>query len=219
VTEIQEEIAELLNKQEELLPALKEYLRDVKGVGPCIQHPLYYAVPHFPQMNAMVNRQFKEKERMLKKYLREENWSGVLVAHERPYRVQAFVGIEENLDDKNYWELLSWLWSDSENIWQNNSLWQRLLASPRHESHYFMDDDERKFFASLPDEITVYRGYQKGKNFDGISYTLNKERAEWFAKRWSRGNRAAVRERVVKKPQVFAYLAGRNEEEILLVRR
>jgi hypothetical protein len=80
-----------------------------------------------------------------------------------------------------------------------------------------MDEEELEFFKNLPDEITIYRGYRKRKNKKGLSWTLSKERAEWFSRRFARtDSEAAVVKRVVKKSQVLAYFNGRKEDEILL---
>jgi hypothetical protein len=135
--------------------------------------------------------------------------------YERPYRLHGFLQIMHHLDDKNYWELLGSIWSDSENIWQNFKVWLKLLADDRPGKEHFMDAEEREALAKLPDVLVVHRGYVKGKNKNGLSYTLSKEKAEWFAKRFSNGN-PAVCTRRVKKTDVLAYLTGRGEDEIVL---
>jgi hypothetical protein len=64
----------------------------------------------------------------------------------------------------------------------------------------------------------VYRGYQRGLNPKGFSYTLDKAKAKWFSKRLARNNaESVVKQRFVKKDQVIAYLEGRGESEVIII--
>lgn len=122
----------LLDKQEPLCDELQTWLVKEGRTGfDCIKHPLFYSIYHVPQMNALVNRQFELKKQAVAKALSEKNFTSVIGLHERPWRVQAFIDVEKELSDKEYWETLHWLWTDSENIWQNLSEWRRLLSSKR----------------------------------------------------------------------------------------
>ena len=76
-----------------------------------------------------------------------------------------------------------------------------------------MTEDERKVLSNLPDFITIYRGYTPGKNKQGISWTLDKDKANWFANRFSSNGK--VRRKQISKRDVFAFLDGRNEKEII----
>lgn len=206
---------ELLNKKEELDPELQPYLVDGKH-WKALKHPLIFDVPYFEEKNALTNYQYRMKKEQLNKAIEDKEYSLVTALYERPYRVNAFREVESKLSDREYWETLSWLWSDSENIWQNLGLWKKFLRSSRKEREFFMDEEEREFLAKLPEQVTVYRGYEHGKNLNGLSYTLDKARAEWFAKRYTKTN-GRVRERVVFKKDIFAYLNGRNEQEVIIL--
>jgi hypothetical protein len=95
-----------------------------------------------------------------------------------------------------------------------------LMANKRSGSKYFMMPDERRYLAALPGSITVYRGYQGKHQAKGLSWTLDKERAEWFARRWGGlldlGYLSYVAERTVGKKDIFAYINSRQEQEIIL---
>lgn len=210
-----EALTELFEKEEELSEELKPYLEEVGKLGLCIRHPLVYSIPHFQKTNAYCNAQLRQKKRAIKEAKAEKNWSQVIWLHERPYRLEAFVSIREQLTDREYWELLSSIWVDSENIGKNLLLWKRMLGSQRSGKEYFMDDEEKLALAALPEKVEVFRGYQPGKNYNGLSYTLSKERAEWFAKRFAKDGK--VRTRVVKKSAVFAFLSVRGEQEVILL--
>jgi hypothetical protein len=92
-----------------------------------------------------------------------------------------------------------------------------------------MTEEERKFLADLPELITVYRGYQPlTGNEDGMSWTLDRDVAQRLGNRWWTTavddkpltdplNRGQVQERVIQKSEIFAYLGGRKESEVIIL--
>jgi hypothetical protein len=124
----------------------------------------------------------------------------------------------ERVSDAEYWKQVSEVWQDSESIWQNGDEWEVLWKSDRPEKHLAMNDDEREELAKLPDPITVYRGIPESSldEDNGLSWTLSREKAEWFARRYSPifGPGAAL-EGQVRKSDVHALLLGRDEQEII----
>jgi hypothetical protein len=167
-------------------------------------------------MNSLLNRQLEERKKLSEDYLKEKDFSSYVFVHERPYRLWAFIKIKDKLDDKSYWELLSDIWIDSENIYQNQQTWKLLLKSKRSNKEFFMDKKERKSFNKLQEEITVYRGHD-GKNEKGFSYTLSKEKAKWFAQRFNSQN-SQIKELTIKKEDAFALLMRRGEQEIIIIK-
>ena len=79
-----------------------------------------------------------------------------------------------------------------------------------------MNEEDRRFLKLLPKEIIIYRGYIKNKNKSGYSYTLNKEKAKWFANRF--GNNGLVETRTINKSDVFDYTNQRGENEIIILK-
>jgi hypothetical protein len=208
-----ESLDDILSKKEELHEDLKPCLS--KNPFPMLRHPLMYHMMYTEQMNALINKQYEYKKQALLKYKEQKDWAGCVFVYERPYRLSAFLEVERNLSDKDYWEILSSIWIDSENIWQNKETWKNLIKSDRAEKQFFMIEEEQEYLANLADVVTVYRGCIKNKNKTGLSYTLNKSKAEWFAKRF--GKDGVVIEREVKKSKIFAYLNGRNEDEVIVL--
>jgi hypothetical protein len=182
---------------------------------PMLRHPLIYYVPYSPMFNALINKQYTYKKESLEKSLKNKNYSSYVFIHERPYRFNAFKKIQNLLTDEEYWDLLNNIWTDSENIWQNIKEWKILLSNRPKTKHLFMSADDKKAFNKLPDTITVYRGYVPRKNKSGLSYTIDKQRAEWFAKRFHKNGK--VIEKVVKKSEVFGYTNARGEQEIIIL--
>jgi hypothetical protein len=209
----QERIKDELSQ--ELLPELLPYVEQ-GSLGEQLRHPLLYQVPLLN--NGGANRLYKFKVEETQRALAEGNFTKYVWLHERPYRIDAFIEVANKMTDRCYWETLSVIWSDTENGWQNLSEWQRLFDSDRPEKRYLMDEDDNyETYSNLPDVVTVYRGCQKNQNENGLSWTLNKERAQFFANRL--GKQGIVLEKTVKKNQIVAVLLGRNEEEVIITER
>lgn len=200
---------------EEIDPDLKYYINDSNGF-PVLRHPLVYAVPYMPQLNNMYNRQYLAKKEQLANALDTGDWDGYVYLHERPYRLDALLEISDDVDDATFWSLLSGIWTDSENIRQNQEIWNEIFDSGRDGMENMMKDEERDALAALPKKIKIYQGHT-GDRDDGWSWTTDEKVALWFALRFStmEGSEAQVTEATVDKDNVLAYLLGRGESEIL----
>ncbi len=179
----QEEAIDIFTRKEPLCGELMLYYSD-SGTFPMVRHPLVFSVPHSDALNALMNKQLEVRKEAATQMLVEGYYADYVFLHEKPYRFDAFNEVMDKLSDKEYWKLLGDIWTNSENIWQNLAGWKKLLKSKRGGKKNFMDKSDLKVFNSLPDTVTVYRGYLPNKNKHGLSYSLSKERAEWFAKRW-----------------------------------
>ncbi len=86
------------------------------------------------------------------------------------------------------------------------------LADPKA----LMDAEEYAQFQQLPDTVTIYRGVTSfnAKRVKALSWTLNKDTAEWFANRF--GEKGAVYQAQIKKEHIFALFNGRNESEVIV---
>lgn len=81
---------------------------------------------------------------------------------------------------------------------------------------YLMDEEERAAYQALEDTVTVYRGVTSynAKNVWALSWTLDRETAEWFAHRF--GEEGTVYEAQVRKEHILALFTGRNESEVIV---
>lgn len=197
----------------ELHPDLKPYLFET-SFFPMLKHPLVFMTPYIPNMAEYANKFYEQKKRMIQDYLSEKNYSGYIYAHERPYRIMAFIQIEPKLNPQEYWEVFSDVWIDSENIWQNKSTYKHLLSKHPNFRRHFMSEEDLAVYDSLPEQVVIYRGFLRGKNKTGFSYTLNPEMAQWFANRFGNGE---VLERTVSKSKIIAYTNRRGEEEVIVL--
>jgi hypothetical protein len=213
MTEINETLQNLLAETNEPLnPDLLPYLED--GVlGKQLRHPLLYQVPLWT--NGYANKLYLQKKEDLIDAVLHRKYSKIVFLHERPYRVDAFTKIASDLPDETYWSLLASIWTDTENSWQNLDEWRKLFSSNRPHRDRLMDRDEILAYNSLADTVKVYRGCEKGINENGISWTLKRDKAEWFSTRFSKDG--VVLEKEVSKEDILAVFTGRNEFEVVIL--
>ena len=212
MTQINETIERLLAEANEPLhPDLVPYFESDGALGAQVRHPLVYQVPLWS--NGSANAYYLQKKKDLEIALAEKNFNRVVYLHERPYRLQAFTQISHHLSDTKYWSILSGIWTDTENQWQNLEQWKELLSANRSSRHYLMDESEVQLLNSLPELVTIYRGCVKGLNENGLSWTLDKAKAEFFANRFSK--EGIILEREIPKSDIIAVLTGRGESEVI----
>lgn len=197
----------------QLHPDLEPWVFDT-SMGRMLKHPLVFQLGiDAPTIVETVNEHYEAKKQALKDAAKEGNWFRFVILHERPYRIEALEMVPRSAED--YWTLVRDAWMDTEFPSQMMDNWIDILDHP--DAHQMMDDEERAVFDALPDLITVFRGYE-GEGEDGLSWTLSRERAEWFAARWQgiHGEPQVV-ERLVPKTRVVAYLNGRSEQEVIVL--
>jgi len=212
MTQIEETLQRLLAETNEPLhPDLVPYFETDGALGPQLRHPLVYQVPFFS--NGRANAYYLQKKEDLIDAVLHRKYNKIIYLHERPYRLQAFISIAKDLPDEKYWSILSGIWTDTENQWQNLEQWKELLSANRHDRHYLMDESEIELLNSLPELVTIYRGCVKGLNEDGLSWTLDKAKAEFFANRF--GREGIILEREIPKSDIIAVLTGRGESEVI----
>jgi hypothetical protein len=212
MNQVEELMAKMVAEHSETLhPALTPYLEQSDTEWTMLRHPLVYQVPFIS--NGSANAYFAQKTKAVEKAIQDKNYKQFVWLFERPYRVEAFIKIADKLSDTDYWRLLSDVWIDTENQYAYLKEWKKLLASKRSSRHYMMTEEEDNILRALVQEVTIYRGCQKGINEDGLSWTLDKSKAQFFANRF--GKKGIILERVVSKNDIVAVLLGRGESEVI----
>lgn len=200
-----------LEISEPLHPDLIAYMEVSDAGWAMLRHPLVYQVPFFS--NGSANAFYEQKTKAVELALEKNNYKQFVWLHERPYRVEAFIKIQDKLSNTDYWKLLSDIWVDTENQYAYLDDWKKLLASDRRDRHYMMNEEDDQLLRSLPEEVTIYRGCQKGLNENGLSWTLDKSKAEFFANRF--GKKGIILERKIPRSEIVALLTVRGETEII----
>jgi hypothetical protein len=120
-----------------------------------------------------------------------------------------------------FWPLfLSWSTDSEGNLthgWLQGMLERALAHEPPHR---YLDPPDKEFFDSLPDRVTVYRGVARPGRHVGISWTIDRGIAEWFAARNTFGGKVpTLLSGHVRKPNIIAAIAGNKESEVLVFPR
>lgn len=208
--------------KEKLHPELKKCLINGGPFGKMIAHPLVHELFYSPQLNYIYNERFKHKKEMRERALKERDFNTFVFMAERPYRFQEMMSIKHIMKTEELWKLASAVWIDSENIHQHLFEWRDLIDAARHcnGAEHFMNEDDKRIFKELPDELTLYRGCRTiERDYGGLSYTTEKKTAVWFANRfrsYDKDNEYYVKQITVPKHDCFAYLNGRQEFEIIV---
>ncbi len=139
----------------------------------------------------------------------------ILMLTQKPYLPAMFKYTEEFLGEKDFASSLRYLWTSTEfpNNDKNVSLSEFKQYFRQANQELLMDEDYEEF-KQLPDKITVYRGVHLQGTAQALSWTTDKSKAEWFAKRF--GNGGKVYEATINKKDVFAYFPSTGESEIVL---
>ena len=157
----------------------------------------------------------KEKELRLK---RMRNMSPMQIAFyvSKPYRILYLHLAFPYLTKKERSEIMHEVWISVENINNNVNVSQMEILKMLRKCNpkYLMSQENFKVYENLPDTFTVYRGLQENAQEDGLSWTLSKDVAEWFANRFD--NEGEIIEKVIHKSEVIAYFNDRDEEEVVL---
>jgi hypothetical protein len=161
-----------------------------------------------------VNAMYLAKVAHSDQALREGDWNSYIWLRERPYRLGAFVDIMNKRSDQSYWELLAEVWIDCENVWQDLSRWKYLWNNGRSGKQFAMSVAEREVLALLPNKLIIYRGCHHC-NVEGLSWTLDREKAIWFARRFQ-GELLITA--TVNKQDVHAIRNDREEQEVIAER-
>lgn len=153
-------------------------------------------------------------EQMKRDALERLDYDGYLGLHGSHERLHAFAQVG-TLSDRDYWRLLAQIWIGHDVVYRDLATWRVLFGSSRPGRELLMDEAERARVAALPEVVTAYRGFSHPGGQAGIAWTLERERAEWFARRFEVGH-AFVATVVVPRKRIVAVFDGRDEAEAVI---
>ncbi len=177
--------------------------------------------------NKTLNKLKKWHNDLLNKNEESINWD-IVIFSANPNNLQEIIDLHSSkMSDEVYWKTIAHCYVISNLGHSENDIITYYLNTPRPNRYFLMDEDERKFLADLPDEITIYRGCSKKEIKSKklrFSWTLDKKVAEFFAYEHINGLSKSfekvksdfdVIEKTINKSEVIAYFNSRNESEIL----
>ena len=137
----------------------------------------------------------------------------------KSYRMTFLKFAKPYLSKKDFSKLLADAWTSMEhpNADVNVPIKTSISWFKQADKKSLMNEDDYKFYQSLPQIVTVYRGVRKRGKPDGISWTLNRDTALWFSTRFGRRTEeSTVWVAEVDKSCILAYFNDRNENEVIV---
>lgn len=143
---------------------------------------------------------------------------GIYTLVNKPYALTFLKFAQPYLSEQDFGQFLSSAWTLSEAPNGDANMTRRELISAFRSvaPEYLMDEEELRQYQELEDTVTVYRGVtpHNAKNIKALSWTLDRDVAEWFAHRF--GENGTVYEAQIDKNHIFALFTGRNESEVIV---
>lgn len=222
------DLASVPRRVEDLPEDLRPYGWMQPTLGLCLSHRF-----HSGAVGVSVDR-LRESITGLEAHFNEKvaagAWEAALFTAARTHVPDVLANVLEPLiprthaGDGRFWRLAASAWSDAEDPSRAPGVWAAIFESDRRHQGLMMTRDERRELAALPDPFPIWRGVaaldadRAEDAADARSWTLDRDKAEWFARRGAFGGRLPfVLHAHVPKFDVFALLNGRDEREILLL--
>ncbi len=202
-------------------------------IGPMIKHQYinstYHSKPYKKDKeNGKWNEELRLKKKYYEDYLSENDFESISWLIERPWRISWLYANKEIVIEKvgipMYYEILGDVFNDTETAHKHKDEIIELFNYGGNPL-LMMNEEELKQFNELPDVLKIWRGVESGEDvFEirllGCSWTLDFEKALWFAKR-GRGPLneepyPLIFELEIKKEEVLSFITRRNESEIIL---
>lgn len=155
----------------------------------------------------------------IKATIEESDLRGICLMLNKPYILTFISYIESMLSDEELGMILGTFWTAIENITGDSNVNGMEIVKwfKRADKKSLMNEEELLVYESLPEEVTVYRGvtsYNRKKE-KALSWTLDYEKAVWFANRFSTGTGEAWTMTVPKK-RILCYFDGCSEQEAIV---
>ena len=136
----------------------------------------------------------------------------------KPYSLTFLKYASPYLSKADFSKILAdaWIRSENPNCDTNVSKSKLISMFKQADPHELMLEDELRQYEELDDTVTVYRGVtsHNAKNIKALSWTLDREKAEWFAHRFNEDG--TVYEAEIDKQHILALFNGRNESEVIV---
>ena len=107
--------------------------------------------------------------------------------------------------------IVAYVWTDTERPSQSQQEWIDVFSSVVDLFGRVSDTDEE-----LSGELTIFRGRAGDEEHPGMSWTLSREKAEWFARRSPRYGDPVVYTATVEAEHALGYFIGRGESEVVV---
>jgi hypothetical protein len=212
----------MMTGDEPLHPELESARVEVHGI-PAIHHRYMISIPHIESMNAITNARFEIVKLKAKEMFEKGDYLGYVFGTERPYRLDALLDVmAEECVMKPLKEMnqeLAYLviktWRDSEAPWVNNDTWRSIMRRVGHDNLLL------EASSSIEAGTAVYRGISLAESPDtlkdgGMSWTIDYDKAKWFATRHDKGFDSYVLETACDENFIGVF-DERGESEVIAI--
>lgn len=205
-----EKLNELLDRFEPLRPDMLPFLEKT-SVGYFIRHPFCNESILDLDRCALIHHTIDERTAKADACFEAHDYEGYIDCIEVYSQPEWLAKDADVLPDDRYWLMLSRIYQAQKSTHDYRDLFDRLFRADRPGRENLMTPEERDVLAKLPDVLVVYRGYTyvDEENFQsGISWTLDRRVAVWFANRNHKAEYPRVITGKVRKDDVWAYFDG-----------
>lgn len=205
------------------LDRLHPDLRACVGSDGWLRHPLVQMMGA-PLVN-VANQQYEAKRKAIARALKAKDFGAYLAMFEKPYRLPELDRMysEGILTEAQTRRQLAWVWSNIEFPHQYGDMPLDLFRAvgfthdievadrPKKNAHLHRASDILEWKTA-----PIFRGQRHGDPY-GISWTLDRDMAIWFASRLRRaGEVPLLVSGTVARPRTLGYFTGRGEAEIVV---
>lgn len=219
-----------LNKIKETTKAIFDAVKIEPVDMGIVQHPFVdcYIVPYRKEGNNdfdLLDLQNRDdfllyREWLFKQIDDETELFKIYMRVRSPWKLTWLKYAKEYMSAKDFAEFLAnaWVTEDNPNGDVNVSVRTSISWFKKAKKEYLMDETEYQIWNSLPENLTVYRGVSPGRVALGLSWTTNKEKAEWFQHRFEtvKSAKGFLQKANINKKHVLAYFNSRGEEELVV---
>lgn len=134
-----------------------------------------------------------------------------------PYKLTFFKYVNEYLSPKDFATILIKCYTEMEITSDETNVSKAELLSwfKKANKKYMMDEEELEVYNSLPEQVTIYRGVRDPKYKNEFSWTLDYDKAEWFANRFQTDT-PIVYKCLIDKKEILTYIDSRGESEVIV---
>ena len=163
------------------------------------------------------NNQKIWRESVQKHINNTKNVLGIFSLLNTPYILEFLKFTENYISNEDLSEILKTFWKHVEYINTDSSIRTSMIKKWFKRAHKdkLMSEKELEVYNNLPETVTIYRGVTSynNKKKKAVSWTLDREVAEWFANRFDT-NTGEVWEQNVNKDQILCYFE--EEDEVIV---
>lgn len=142
----------------------------------------------------------------------------ILYIMQKTYRIQyLYLLVQYNVPVELCGNLLGSIWVALENNDLQPPDIRKVMHQMLNASDYtrYTTVDDQNIFKNLPERIKIYRGAQLGEPKRGFSWSVDRNVAVWFAKRFNATN-PVVHTATISKKYVYFYTNAANEQEVVV---